>query len=277
MHNFYKQIQRSIAYSNYIKIEVMKPAHLPTVVLFFAVVTCCTSCIHYYYAPGGNNVPLFKEKNEARIQVQYSTVGIRADGSDVIDGFEIQSAYAVGKHTALQLNYFHAGDNEPGYGSGNGNYIEAAGGYFKPLHNNNWIFETYAGIGTGSVNSIFETEHSSETARTSVAKFFIQPSFGYSRNHFDVAFSSKFSLVNFGVRSSSVTQEKNPADFNYIESFKNGRSYFWWEPGLMIRGGFKQVKAFVQATYSIHSDETLPFCNANYSIGIIVPFKIKSK
>ena len=31
-----------------------------------------TACIHYYYAPNSNNVPLFKEKGEARVQAQYT-------------------------------------------------------------------------------------------------------------------------------------------------------------------------------------------------------------
>jgi hypothetical protein len=64
---------------------------------------CCTSCVHYYYAPNANNVPLFKEKNEERIQLQYS-------GGNNYGGFDFQSAYAVGKHTAVQLNFFHASE-----------------------------------------------------------------------------------------------------------------------------------------------------------------------
>jgi hypothetical protein len=244
------------------------------ILMLFMFATLSSSCIHYYYAPSSNNVPLFKEKNEVRIQAQYSTVGISSDYSEAIAGFEIQSGYAVGNHAAVQLNFLHAGGAEQDYGSGSGNYIEAAGGYFKPLHNKNWVFETYAGLGTGSVKSIYY--RSNESAKTSITKFFAQPSFGYSRSHFDIAFSSKFSLVNFGVRSSTISKDNNPTDYDYLESFKNGKSYFWWEPGLTIRGGFKQIKAFIQYTFTIQSNETLPFCNENFSIGVIVPFKIKS-
>ncbi len=70
-----------------------------------------TSCIHYYYAPASNNVPLFKEKNEVRIQAQYSSVAVDASTIDAIGGFELQTAYAAGKHLGLQLNYFQ------GYGT----------------------------------------------------------------------------------------------------------------------------------------------------------------
>ena len=245
------------------------------ILMLLALAALNSSCIHYYYAPSSNNVPLFKEKKEVRIQAQYSTVGIRADGSKDIGGFEMQSAYAITNHAAVQLNFLHVADAEQDYGSGHGSYVEAAGGYFKPLHNKNWIFETYGGFGIGTVNSIYGT--SSESAKTSITKFFAQPSFGYSRNHFAFAVSSKFSLVDFGVRSSTISKDNNPTDYDYVESFKKGKSYFWWEPGFMIRGGFKHVQVFLQATYTVMNDNNLPFFNSNSSIGIVVPFKIKSK
>jgi hypothetical protein len=92
-----------------------------------------------------------------------------------------------------------------------------------------------------------------------------------------MAFSSKFSLVNFGVSSSSLSKDNSPTDYEYIESFKKGKSYFWWEPGIMIRAGFKKVQAITQITYSMQGNDGLPFCSMNYSIGIVVPFNIKTK
>jgi len=236
-----------------------------------------TSCIHYYYAPSSNNVPLFKAKNEGRIQAQYTTVGVGADLENSIDGFEVQSAYAIGNHTAIQLNFLHAAHKEGDYGSGDGNYIEAAAGYFKPSVNKHWIFETYAGLGTGTVKSIYGSEYNSATAKTSVTKFFVQPSFGYSSDYFSMAFSSKFSMVDFGVRNSSLSKDTNPIDYEDIESFKKGKSYFWWEPGIMVRAGFKEIQAITQITYSMQGNDGPPFSNLNYSIGIILPFKIKGK
>lgn len=63
-----------------------------TIIVSAILMLLATSCVHYYYAPSGNNVPLFKEKNEVRVQAQYSTVGLRADESNTINGFEIQGA-----------------------------------------------------------------------------------------------------------------------------------------------------------------------------------------
>lgn len=247
----------------------------------FLIISGCimlsaSSCVHYYYAPNSNNVPLFKEKNEARIQAQYSTVGI--DLEDMIDGFELQTAYAVGNHTAVQLNFSSVAHSEQNYGSGNGNYIEAAAGYFNPSENKHWVFETYAGLGRGSVKSIYGEQYNSQTAKTYFNKFFVQPSLGFTSDYFSMAFSSKFSLVKFGVTSSSLSKEREATDYEYIESFKKGKSYFWWEPGIMFRAGSKDVQAISQITWSMQGDNGLPFCNLNYSIGIIImPSKIKGK
>ena len=247
------------------------------VFILSVIIILNTSCVHYYYAPSSNNVPLFKEKGEARIQAQYtSTAG---QGDDAADGFEIQTAYAVSNHTALQLNFFHAAENDQDYGSGSGNYIEAACGYFNPFGKNKWVFETYAGLGTGSVTNIFKNtiNYTTEQAKTSVTKFFVQPSVGFTTKYFDAALSSKFSLVNLGLNNSTLSEENNQADYAYTESLRNGKSYFFWEPGLMIRGGFEHVKVVIQLTETILSDDTQPISSGSLSLGLLIPFNIKSK
>jgi hypothetical protein len=255
--------------------------------IVFLVMLSGTSCVHYYYAPSANNVPLFKEKNEVRIQAQYIDVGSNpsnanrtggdySNSGDNIGGFQLQTAYAAGKHLGLQLNYFHVSNEDPNNGSGNGSYIEAAAGYFKQLKNTQWVFETYGGIGSGTVKSTYKNNSSEASATTSFTKFLVQPSFGYSARHIAVAFSSKFSLVNFGVRSSSLDPNNFPIDYKEVESLRNYKSFFWWEPGLLIRGGFENLQAIIQYTWSVQDNDALPFFVNNLSIGIIVPFKITS-
>ncbi len=245
----------------------MKNIHATIIIFSLSVIMLCTSCVHYYYAPGANNVPLFKEKNEGRIQLQYSS-------GNFMRGFDLQSAYAVGKHLGLQCNFLYAGENDEDYGSGNGTYIEAAMGYFKPLNNNRWVFETYAGLGTGIVHNKYEMQAS---ATTGVTKLFIQPSFGYSSINFEMALSSEFSTVIFKVRNSTLTKDNNFGDFDDIEFLRSTKSSFFWEPGIIIRGGFKNVKALAQLTVTLTDNARLPIENTNFSLGIIVPFRIKSK
>lgn len=238
-----------------------------TSIILSVIILLNTSCVHYYYAPNSNNVPLFKEKHEARLQAQYTNVGVGSDLTDAIGGFEIQTAYAVGSHTGLQLNYLHIDYTEDNYGSGSGNYIEAAAGYFKPLKNQHWIFETYAGVGTGGVKNVFRTSYTEE-AKTALARFFLQPSFGFRSDYFSAALSSKLSIVRFTKSSSSVTKENNPTDYDYIKNLDH-KSYFFWEPGLMFRAGAKKIQALSQFSYSV-GHANLPFYNMNFSIGAVL-------
>ncbi|MEP6512326.1 MAG: hypothetical protein ABJA79_00560, partial [Parafilimonas sp.] len=106
-----------------------------------------------------------------------------------------------------------------------------------PLHNNRWIFETYGGLGTGGVINNYGV---SESSTAGLTKFFIQPSFGYTSQHFEMAVSSKFSMVNINIRNSTLTRDNDASEFDYIEFLKSSNSFFFWEPGIMIRGGFKQ-------------------------------------
>jgi hypothetical protein len=240
-----------------------------------------SSCIHYYYAPNSNNVPLFKEKNEARIQASYTSTGAQAN-YDGATGFEIQSAYAVGDHAAVQLNIMHVSEDDEEYGSGNGTYIEGAGGYYKPFgQKHNLVFETYGGIGTGNVKNIYKDGNSgykSAEVSTSVTKFFVQPSIGFTSTYFSVAFSSKFSLLNLKTNNSNLSSGIDEYDYEYVESLKNGKSYFFWEPGLMIRAGFKNLQVVTQITETVMDDKkTLPFSNGNISFGVIIPINSKHK
>ncbi len=241
------------------------------VMAFIAMIVPFTSCVHYYYAPSSNNVPLFKEKKEGRMQAQFSS-------GNAYSGFEIQSAYAVAKHAAVQLNIFSAGKDDGEYGSGHGTYAEVAGGYFKPFYKKRFVFETYAGFGSGSVKNIFKNtfDYTSAEAKTSVKKFFIQPSVGFASTYFDIALSSKFSGVATGVKYSTLTKENFDFDYEQVSSLK-GKSYFYWEPGIMIRGGFKQIKFSAQVTYSAGNKTQFPVDDTNISLGIMVPFIIKQK
>ena len=238
-----------------------------------------TSCVHYYYAPNTNNVPLFKEKGEGRLQAQFtSTAG--QGSTETADGFEIQTAYALGNHSALQLNFFHASGNEEEYGSGSGNYIEAASGYFKPFAKNHMVFETYSGLGFGNVNNIYKSSYGNyitEDAKTFITKFFVQPSIGFTSRYFNAAFSSKFSFVNLGLKHSTLSKENNLYDYDYVESLRKGKSYFFWEPGLMLRSGFEHVQVIMQLTETVLTNDNEPISNTSFSLGIAIPFNTKPK
>lgn len=240
----------------------MKPNTTLIFVLFITIIMN-TSCTHYYYQPNANNVPLFKEKNEVHIQLQ-------ASGGNDLSGFDAQTAYAIGKHIGLQFNYFHTGDKNNDNSSGKGDYIEAAAGYFTPLHNNRWVFETYAGIGEGRVTNIYDV---SKFSKFGMTKFMVQPSFGYTSKYFNIAVSSKFSLAGYNLVNSSVTRDDYDYDADYIQFLKN-KSFPLWEPGIMMRGGTKHFQIMFQVTHSVLFKTGLRLDDTNVSWGIVVPLKI---
>ncbi len=223
-----------------------------------------SSCVHYYYAPNANNVPLLKEKNDVRFQAQYSS-------GNNFSGYDVQSAYALSNHAGVQLNFFHAAEDDGENGSGFGNYIEAAGGYYHPSHNKHWIFESYAGLGNGWVNNNYGY---SEFAKTGVTKFFIQPSFGFTSKNFDMALSSKFGFVNINVKESNLSNNHNSFDLDYINFLKTSKPFYYWEPGISIRGGFRQCKVLIQVTHTFAKNSELALDDTNLSLGILIPFKI---
>lgn len=237
------------------------------------LVISCSSCVHYYYAPNSNNVPLLKEKGEGRIQAAYASTATQENEDDA-NGFELQSAYAIGNRTALQFNLIHVSETEDD-GSGSGTYAEGAAGYFKAIGaRRHLVFEAYGGLGYGGVKNEFSDNG---VAKTSIFKFFAQPSFGYTSKYFDAAVSSKFSLVNLGYGSASISKDNNPYDYEYVESLKGGKSYFLWEPGLMVRGGFPNVKLSLQVTYSIFDVNKYPFSEGTAAIGIVFNLNPKPK
>lgn len=232
----------------------------------------CTSCTHFYYAPNSNNVPLFKEKNEMRASVQYVETSADVD-LESASGVEIQTAYAVSNNVGVQLNFMSASLRES-EGSGSGTYIEAAGGYFKPIGlQKKFVFETYAGIGLGGIQNHFSSELEYGDVKTSISKFFIQPSFGFTITHFSAAFSSKFSLVTLDVKNSNLND--NSPEYKFVNSLQGGKSYFFWEPGIMLRTGFKHVQFIIQFTKNTSNNENVLISTATVSIGAIFPITIK--
>lgn len=225
-----------------------------------------TSCTHYYYAPTTANIPLLREKNEARINANYYI-------TDEATGGELQFAYATGKRTAFMVNILTAsshGDllssatyrNAP---SGYGRYAELGYGFFSPVPNSKWIFETYAGIGTGGVTNWYAT---TEKSKVRISKFFVQPSLGWRSKYFEIGFSNRFAFANLKVK-------ENTSHFNEeVEYIKTRSSAFLVEPAMLIRFGLKHVKISLNYTHSANLSNNWQQETTAVSAGLSIPFGI---
>ncbi len=143
------------------------------------------------YVPNVRNVPLFAERGEFQGTVYVTT------------GIEAQLAYAVSDNVALMGNYARLKEENSAQGfTRENNYYEGGLGYFKNTRSRR--FELFGGYGAGSgtgqgqYNFFFSTFGQQELVTDyKYTRIFIQPSIGTNNRKFNIAFTARFSFVDF--------------------------------------------------------------------------------
>ena len=241
---------------------ILQPA-----IFLFVFAGLLTSCTHYHYAPTTNNVPLLKEKGKGKISGHYY-------GTDEANGFEFQGAVTTGKNIGVMVNFLTAAgkkeDDEKV--KGNGTYVEAGLGYYKPFADSSWIFETYAGIGTGAANNRFS---SGATSDVGVTKYFIQPSIGFAEKGIEIGFAPKLSYVNLRVKKNTLNAAADGQDYEDLLFIEENPSAFIFEPGFIVRGGFKNLLFTLGITSSINLQHNWKQEKGSISLGICLPINFK--
>lgn len=196
-----------------------------------------TSCNHYFYVPAVQ-APLFTEKNEFRAAASQ---GYGDEGS--IETTNIQLAYSITKNISVMTDFMYVegglestGDYSHG---GKGNYFDGAMGYYKLL-DKNFVFEVHGGLGYSNQQHFYE----SKKADLSLRKIFVQPSIGFTHDYFDIAFTPLISNVYYYNINNSLFSGNYVYDG--INELSRQRSYFFLEPAITIRVGWKYVKVQVQ-------------------------------
>lgn len=218
---------------------------------------CLTGCTHYYYVPTVQNVPLFREKNEYRISGFYGF----GDESNCV---EIQAAGSVTDKIGIMTDFMHAqgGEIAADRDWGRGNYFDAAVGYFKPIERFG-VFEVYGGLGGSKQHHQYESSNYSSgtstssyggTSDLSFRKLFIQPSFGVTFKGIDVAVSSRFCRLYFNKVDNNIYPLNNQYDYDDLTSIARKGSYYFLEPALTLRAGWKYAKVQIQASTSSYTN-----------------------
>jgi hypothetical protein len=235
------------------------------IALFFLPFLFC-SCSHYYYVPNTQNVPLFREKNEYRFSGSLA-------GGEESSSKELQAAYSVTDHIGVMANFMSSkgGTISDNNNWARGNYFDAAFGYFKPVSKYG-VFEIYGGVGGSSqyhhyiTPFSFNGTFSAGTADLSFTKVFVQPSFGFTTNGFDITASTRICLLTF---NSVVNQISGNINESNILNNISGEIHLFLEPAITIRGGWKYVKLQLQAsTASYLNNPDLHFEAYHLSIGL---------
>jgi hypothetical protein len=210
-------------------------------VVLIVVTMLLSSCSHYYYVQNTHNVPLFKERNEARISGSLA-------GGDKTESIEIQGAYSVTDHVAIAVNAMSTtGGSVADHDYGRGKYFDAALGYFQPI--SNWmVLEMYGGVGKGVQKHEYSYNYDYQDgwSRLSYNKIYLQPSYGLTLlDYFDVAVSTRVGLLSYYDISYDIENTYETMDMEKLDD----RLHIMFEPALTLRGGWKYFKIQTQVAY----------------------------
>lgn len=174
------------------------------------------------YVPNVRNTPLFGERGEFQGTLAATT------------GLEGQLAYAVSNHVAVMANgsFFKYKEVEQDYTRSH-RFFEGGLGYFNATRK--YRAELFAGYGLGEGTSFsqyyFFTQDFGQKDLVATGKFnriFIQPTFGTNNRGFNMAFTARFSLVDFTKFSSN---DNNPANATLTVE-PDEKAQFFFEPAL---------------------------------------------
>lgn len=241
---------------------------LVTTTLFILVVL--SSCTHYYYVANVQNVPLFKEKNEFRFSGTYGF-------GDYSSCAEVQTAYSITNSIGIMANYMSAKGGKASDNSnyGRGGYFDGAIGYYKPILEHG-VFEIYGGVGGSNQHHQYSSgfyNYYAGTSSLSFTKLFVQPSFGFTFNGIDIAASTRICSLSFHQIENQIDRQYAQADYDKLNNISK-KSYFFLEPAITFRGGWKYVKLQLQAAFTNGLNKgDLSFAEPEHiSLGLYIAF-----
>lgn len=216
------------------------------------ILTLISSCSDVYYVPSAQNVPLHKEKDELKF----------SGGSSVTEetmGWNLRSSYSFTDHFAAIASYSSIKDDAD-TAIGAGSTWRAGLGYYTPINNTKWVFETYAGFGGGEG---FLNRATTGYVDYQASELFMQQAFGYSGDFTFFGVSVKTSRMRYHDVRYTPNEAIYPLDENPI--------HFFFEPALTLRLGYKYGYLETQYVHSYNLSGTgLPMDEASVNFGFHV-------
>jgi hypothetical protein len=229
--------------------------------------------------PNAHNVPLFQAKHEVRLSAG-------ACAGDEYTGGDFQAAVAITDHIGVMVNGFTAkgeeeyeefhlfsspyDDPEIIHNTGKGHFVEFGPGLYIPLFGHEkGVFETFAGIGSGSVTS----GYNSTSSDIKFQRYSLQPSIGYTGRVFDIAFSTRFAILNY---TDIKYQTGLPADeILYLRNLSEKNLSLLIEPAVTIRLGYQNVK--LQGQFGSSNNRSIEDFRNNFNFNLGILFSITDK
>ncbi len=268
--------------------------------VFYAMVITMvfSSCYssRYLYNPPAHNVPVLIEKGDSKIAAYYSS-NLSSNSSFENNGnlkknnsvaFDLQAAYALSNHIALQALYtkrteqnfadYNLNSFDTSIQHFNNQLIEFGIGYFTYMRSNKKvIFQIFAGAGKGSSSFTDEYQTPGNPAHkrfmnVDVTKFYLQPSFIVRyRNNFTTSISNRVSFINFSNTQTDYSPDEIKA---YRLASLDQETSIFWEPAFSNVIGIKKIPGLqfeIQMGISfILSQRPIDYRSFNASAGVVL-------
>lgn len=207
-----------------------------------ALVLALGGCTTKFYVPNTQNVPVIDSRGQTNLT-------LAGNGNQV----EFQGAYGLTDGLAIQANggWVIPKDLDNGNG-GSGRFIEGGLGYFKPI-NEDFLFDTYALAGFGSMENHFPTSVAANPATAgkisaNLTRFSLQPALSFRRKYFSITGSARVSSLNYSKIGGGLMLD----NLDQVAYLRDSKSNFLVEPALTIRGGVEKIKVQVQLLHSFN-------------------------
>jgi hypothetical protein len=215
------------------------------------------------YVPNTRNAPLFAKGGEFQGAMQFGTAGI-----------DVQGAVSFTNNLAVMGNYSYGNRNTDTLGNNNDldnyhkhKFWEGAVGYYR--NEELFCFEIFLGYGRGEGTSygsysIFSSNED-EITTGKYTRIFLQPSFGFNKKVVHVAFSPRFSLVDF-------TEFSNTQSIVKIDL----EPKIFFEPAVTARFNFLDNRFFgtIQAGISTTLADNVAFDYERFNISTGLGFRL---
>lgn len=178
------------------------------------------------YIPSTVNTPIINGPKELNV---HANLGI--------SGFDPQVSYSINDKFAVMLNgSFSNWENSNTGNFHKHNYGELMGGYYYAAQKHLRL-SIFGGIGAGKLESSNTSTLWTLGVDVLQRKIVLQPSIAYSSDVFDIAFTPRFSQLNIYQRQA------------------NSLNYFFLEPVVTLKFGYKYLKITTQAGLSIVNND----------------------
>ena len=266
------------------------------IILSLGIFSCRTP--RYVNAPAAVNAPNLQKAGDNKLAAYYSsnfgnsneTAGNQYNKSK---GYDLQAAYAISNHWAIQANYLNRSDKNGGingssFDSSVVQYNRKAGdigiGYFTKISKRGSnFFQVFAGAGKGKYEikdaGLIASIPYNRFHNATINKYYIQPALIFSDKNISLGLVSRFSFVHYNKVETNYTTPQQ-SEFNLADLENKLLSF--WEPAITFSAGTNSIPALkleFQLGASLSIDNNYyDVKTGNASIGLIMDFsKLRNK